>query len=82
MVSRDETASFDELLTKDGSITIHRRNLQCLAIEMFKVFRVVAPSFMSDVFGMKQYVNSENVLANTQAKLFTAHLIRKQWITD
>ena len=32
---------------------------------MFKVFKGVGPSFMSDVFGMKQNVNSENVLANT-----------------
>ena len=27
----------------------------------------VAPSFMSDVFGMKQNVNSENVSANTRS---------------
>ena len=61
LVYRDETAYFDEVLTKDGSVTIHHRNLQCLAIEMFKVYKGVAPSFMSDVFGIKQNVNSENV---------------------
>ena len=61
MIYRDGTASFDELLTKDGSVTIHHRNWQCLAIEMFMVFKGVAPSFMSDVFEMKQNVNSENV---------------------
>ena len=76
LVYRDETTSFDELLTTDGSVTIHHRNLQCLAIEMFKVYKGVAPSFMSDVFGMKENVNSENVSANT------AHLIRKQCILD
>ena len=49
MVYGAETASYEKLLTKDGSVTIHHRNLQCLAIEMFKVFKGVAPSFMSDV---------------------------------
>ena len=67
LVYRDETASFDEQLTKDGSVTIHHRNLQCRAIEMFKVYKGVAPSFMSDVFGMKQNVNSENVSVNTRS---------------
>ena len=67
MVYRDETASFEELLTKDGLVTIHHRNLQCLAIEMFKVFKGVAPSFMSDVFRMNHNVNSENVSANTRS---------------
>ena len=66
MAYRDETASFDELLAKDGSVTIHHRNLQCLAIEIFKVYKGVAPS-MSDVFGMEQNVNSENVSANTRS---------------
>ena len=34
---------------------------------MFKVYKGVAPSFMSDVFGMKQNVNTENILANTRS---------------
>ena len=32
MVYRDETSSFEELLKKDGSVTVHHRNLQLLAI--------------------------------------------------
>ena len=28
---------FQELLDKDNSYTIHERNLNCLAVEMFKV---------------------------------------------
>ena len=34
MVYNDHTSSFDELLEKDGSFTIHHRNIQYLAIEM------------------------------------------------
>ena len=38
MVYLDEKSTFEELLLeKDGSVTIHHRNLQVLATEMFKV---------------------------------------------
>ena len=37
IIYTDETSSFEELLEKDGSVTIHQRTLQLLAIEMFKV---------------------------------------------
>ena len=32
-VYRDDTSSFEDLLLKDGTITIHQRNIQLLAIE-------------------------------------------------
>ena len=50
MVYLDETSSFKELLRKDGSVTIHHRNLQFLAIELFKVNQDLAPSFMKEIF--------------------------------
>ena len=37
IVYRDILSSFDELLTKDKSVRVHHRNIQCLAIEMFKL---------------------------------------------
>ena len=37
LVYKDYTSSFDELLFKDNSFRIHHRNLQKLAIEIFKV---------------------------------------------
>ena len=33
----DKTSSFEELLGKDGLVSIHHRNIQSLAIEMHKV---------------------------------------------
>ena len=33
----DYTSCFDDLLKKSGSVTIHHRNIQRVAIEMFKV---------------------------------------------
>ena len=50
LVYLDEKSSFEELLNKDGSVTVHHRNLQLLAIEMFKVIKGVAPAFMTDIF--------------------------------
>ena len=40
-VYKDDASSFQELLNKDKSVTIHHRNIQALAIEMFKVRHVV-----------------------------------------
>ena len=37
LVYNDFSSSFSELLEKDKSVTIHRRNLQTLAYEIFKV---------------------------------------------
>ena len=50
MVYRDETSSFNELLAKDGAVTIHHRNLQFLAIEMYKPFKGMSTAFLSDIF--------------------------------
>ena len=43
MIYLDETSTFEELLEKDGSVTIHHRNLQFLATEMFKVTQGMDP---------------------------------------
>ena len=47
---KDYTCSFDELLLKDNSCRIHHRNLQKLAIEIFKVKLSIAPEMMRKVF--------------------------------
>ena len=49
-VYKDYTSSFDELLFKDNSFRIHLRNLQKLAIEIFKVKVGIAPDIMKNVF--------------------------------
>ena len=71
LVYQDEISSFEELLQTDGSLTIHHRNnLQFLAFEMYKVFRGLAPSFMSDIFGINGNVNAENVSARTRSHTY------------
>ena len=46
----DNTLSFEELLGKDNSYTVHERNLQYLAIEIFKVKMNLSPEIMADIF--------------------------------
>ena len=50
LVYKECTSSFDELLFKDNSFRIHHRNLQKLAIEIFKVMLSIAPDIMKNVF--------------------------------
>ena len=46
MAYGDDTSSFSELLIRDNSVTIHHRNIQILAIELFKVKLGVSSPFM------------------------------------
>ena len=56
MVYDDYESSFSVLLNKDKSFTIHERNIQTMAIEMYKVFKGLAPDIMKYVFPMKQNI--------------------------
>ena len=46
----DHELSFSELLEKDGSVCVHHKNLQKLAIEMYTCKSNIAPSFMNEIF--------------------------------
>ena len=49
----DDTSSFEHLLRKDNSFTIHERNVQTLAIELFKIVQGTSPEIMKSVFPLK-----------------------------
>ena len=50
IVYKNDKLTFQELLDMDDSITIHQRNLQRLAIEMFKVKKHISPLPMQELF--------------------------------
>ena len=54
MVYNDKRSSFEELLRKDGSVSIHVRNIQVLMIELYKVKKKLAPTLLCEVFKIKQ----------------------------
>ena len=50
IVYDDQISSFEQLLKKDNACTIHQRNIQTLAIEMFKTKNNECPAFMKNIF--------------------------------
>ena len=50
MIYNDQISSFQELLGKDNSFTVHHFNIQSLAIEMFKVINNTAVTITDDLF--------------------------------
>ena len=56
IVYKDKKSNFQELLNKDKSVTIHHRNIQYLAIELYKVKNGLAPPIMNLIFPTIQSV--------------------------
>ena len=59
---QDNTSAFQELLNKDNSVSIHHRNLQVLATEMFKIHRGLSPEILRETFVSK--TSSYNLCRN------------------
>ena len=51
----DDVSNFEELLIKDASYTIHQRNIQSLAIEMFKAKNGIGPQLLKEIFIERDY---------------------------
>ena len=49
----DFNSTFNELLLKDNSVSIHNRNIQALAIELDKIKNGISPEIMKDAFPLK-----------------------------
>ena len=53
IVYGDYNSTFEELLARDGSITFHNRNIQLLAIELYKNINGLSPSVIDSLFEKK-----------------------------
>ena len=53
IVYQDNDLSFEELLQKDNSVSIHNRNIQLVAIEMFNVRNDLSPDIVRDIYKEK-----------------------------
>ena len=52
-VYSDKTSTFQELLDKDNSVSVHHKNIQVLATEVYKTVNGLAPTIMNSVFEIK-----------------------------
>ena len=50
LIYNDKRSSYENLLEKDNSVSIHNKNIQALAIEMFKVKNKLCPESTSNIF--------------------------------
>ena len=50
LIHNDKLSSYEELLEKDGSVSIHHENIQSLAIEMFQIKHGQSPETVNNIF--------------------------------
>ena len=62
LIYKDRYLTFEQLLEKDESFTVHERNLQKLAVEMYKVLHNLSPKPIQDLFIHKTRGNGEWVV--------------------
>ena len=54
IICNDKTYTFKELLEKDNSVLKHYRNIQALAIEMYRVAHGMSPQIMNEIFQLRE----------------------------
>ena len=52
MIYNDKISNFEELLTKDNSVSTHHSNIHAIALEMYKVANM-SPDIMNEVFKLR-----------------------------
>ena len=52
----DYVSTFEELLKKDNSFTVHHYNIKILCIELYKVFSGQSQAIFSDLFERKDII--------------------------
>ena len=50
IIYNDKVSSYGELLCKDGSVSMHHKNLENFVIEIYKVVSGLCPKIMNEVF--------------------------------
>ena len=73
VVYNDKTSSFEQLLENDNSVSIHHRNIQTLAIEMYKVTNGLSPEIMNEIFQIRE--ESRFIHLSLQFHLFTMFIM-------
>ena len=72
IIYNDKQSSFTELLNKDSSVSIHIKNIQKLAIEMFKSYKGLSSPIMDNVFKLR----TENPYSLRQVSEFSRPIVK------
>ena len=72
-ITYDNASTFEELLNKDNSVSIHHRNLRVLATEMFKIHQGLSPEILRETFVPK--TSSYNLRRNHTFKKRKVHSV-------
>ena len=54
IIYNDKKSNFEQLVENDNSVSIHHRNTQTLAIEMYKIINGLLPEIMSEIFQIRE----------------------------
>ena len=57
LIYNDKNSSYKELLTKDGSASIHPRNIQALATELYKFKNGLSPKVFTEILARESHYN-------------------------
>ena len=60
MIYEDSTSSFDALLEKDMSFSVHNKNIQQLALEMYKKAHGLTSSAISSLFSYSSTIGTQD----------------------
>ena len=72
IVYNDKNSSLNQLLFIDESFTIHERNIQTLAVELFKIIHGLSPEIMKDILPLKE---KNNYCTNFPFKTRNVHTV-------
>ena len=75
IVYNSKTSTYEELLESDNSVSVHFRNVQALATELYKVVNGFSPDTMKDVFPLNEnsFYNTMNKRTFDSSHIRTAH---------
>ena len=72
IIYNDKQSPFTELLNKGNSVSIHIRNIQRLATEMFRFYNGLSPPLMNNIFKLK----AENSYSLRQVSEFSRRTVK------
>ena len=58
IVYNDNVSSFEDLLQRDQSVSIHHRNIRLLGIELYKTRNKISSYIMNELFGQQNIIQS------------------------